>query len=153
MNRRPDAAKPCIRSFALAAAAMLLALPAGCDAGADAPPSRPEIEAFIETTLPPNLVDLHVADESGIDRLMRLRFDAPNEEAGGFAARLLPDGLEAGVDPGLRAMGSDLDWWIAAMPPGAEGGGATAASNRVRKIVSAPADSGARRVWLAVFTQ
>jgi hypothetical protein len=138
----------------LAGAILLPALLAGCEAaGTTRSPTVAEVEAFVGASLPPGIRDLHAAEEAGIDRLMRLRFDAPAGEVDVFAARLVPGGLTPGLDPGLTHMGDTLDWWIDALPPGAAGGSATNAANRSFRLVSAPAAAGFSRVWLVAFTQ
>ncbi|KMO36379.1 hypothetical protein VQ02_15580 [Methylobacterium variabile] len=116
------------------------------------PATTAEIEAFLGTALPPGRSDLRAADEQGIDRLMRLRLDAPEAEAEAFAARLVPGGLARGVDPGLVVLGSGLDWWPAALPEGAAGDEALVAGHRAHKVVVAPSGPGRQRVWVAVFT-
>ncbi|MGF3023116.1 hypothetical protein ACQVP2_09840 [Methylobacterium aquaticum] len=116
------------------------------------PVSVPEIEAFLGVTLPPGHRDLRSADEAGIDRLMRLTFDAPEAEATAFAARLVPGGLTPGDDAGITLFGSGFDGWLTALPEGASGGEVLVAGRRARKVVVAPAGPGLRRVWVAVFT-
>lgn len=116
------------------------------------PVSVPEIEAFLGVTLPPGHRDLRSADEAGIDRLMRLTFDAPEAEATAFAARLVPGGLTPGDDAGITLFGSGFDGWLTALPEGASGGEVLVAGRRAHKVVVAPAGPGLRRVWVAVFT-
>lgn len=116
------------------------------------PVSVPEIEAFLGVTLPPGHCDLRSADEAGIDRLMRLTFDAPEAEATAFAARLVPGGLTPGDDAGITLFGSGFDGWLTALPEGASGGEVLVAGRRAHKVVVAPAGPGLRRVWVAVFT-
>lgn len=119
-------------------------------------PERPvtvsEIEAFLGVPLPPGYQDLHAADEAGIDRLMRLRFDAPEAEAAAFAARLVPEGLIPGADAGIPLLGSGFAGWPSALPEGAAGGETLVAGRRAHKVVVAPSGPGLRRVWVAVFT-
>ncbi|WP_232630596.1 hypothetical protein [Methylobacterium sp. Leaf118] len=117
-----------------------------------AAPTIAEIETFLGVTLPPGHRDLRAADEAGIDRLMRLRFDAPEAEATSFAARLVPGGLTPGLEPGLASFGGGLDGWYAALPEGAAGGEALVAGRRAHKVVIGPAGPGLSRVWVAVFT-
>ncbi|MEH3143807.1 MAG: hypothetical protein PGN34_00240 [Methylobacterium frigidaeris] len=114
--------------------------------------SIPEVEAFLAAPLPPGHRDLWMASETGIDRLVRLRFDAPEAEADAFARRLVPEGLAAGEDPGLGLLGAGARGWIADLPQGAVGGEARPRVDRVVKVVTAPAGPGLRRVWVAAFT-
>lgn len=133
--------------------AALVALPALAACTPAPTTMSPEaIEAFLETPLPPGRRDLRVHTEAGIDRLVLLRLDAPEAEADAFAARLLPKGLEAGVDPGLGSLASAFDGWIAVPPQESAGGQTTIDGRRAVKVVVAPAGSGWRRVWVASFT-
>lgn len=116
------------------------------------PPTVAEIEAFLGAPLPPGQRDLRAADEAGIDRLMRLRFDAPEAEAAAFAVRLVPGGLTPGEEPGLASLSTGLDGWFATLPDGASGGTALVAGRRAHKVVVAPAGPGLSRVWVAAFT-
>jgi hypothetical protein len=106
--------------------------------------------------LPPGHSGLQVAEEAGIDRLMRLSFEAPADEAEAFAAGLVPGGL-APDDPGLAALGVGLEGWPTMMPPGARGG-SRVSPGRAAKVVVAPGGPNrdparpTRRVWAAVFT-
>lgn len=132
-------------------AAILIAVaPVGCSSPQPIP--VPEIEAFLGVPLPRGHHDLRAADEAGIDRLMRLRLDAPEVEADAFAARLVPEGLTAGRDPGIGLFGGGLAWWPSALPEGAAGGETLVSGRRVHKVVVAPAGPGLRRVWVAAFT-
>ena len=121
-----------LRGLSAALFGILLALGPGACAP-DRPPTVPEIEA-------------------GIDRLMRLGFDAPAADADAFATRLVPDGLAPGLDPGLLILGTGLPGWPAAWPKGSAGGETLIPGRRSRKVVVAPAGPGRRRVWVAVFT-
>ena len=136
--------------------ALLVALVAGpLLAACSFPPTTmtPEaVEAFLETPLPASRRDLRTYTEAGIDRLVLLRLDAPEAEADAFAARLVPDGLEAGSDPGLGSLGTSFEGWIAAPPEGSAGGDTMIEGRRSVKIVVAPAEPGWRRVWVASFT-
>ncbi len=145
MSARPAAARSALLLTLLPAAL----LPA-CTPGQ--PVSVPEIEAFIGVTLPPGHRDLRSADEAGIDRLVRLTFEAPEAEAAAFAARLVPGGLTPGDGAGIALLGSGFDGWLTALPEGAAAGGARMAGRRAHKVVVAPAGRGLRRVWVAVFT-
>ena len=102
--------------------------------------------------LPPGYRDLHAADEAGIDRLMRLRFDAPEAEAAAFAVRLVPEGLVLGADAGIPLLGSGFAGWLSALPEGGTGGETLIAGRRAHNVVVAPAGARLRRVWVAVFT-
>lgn len=139
------------RGLPAALLGILLALGPGACAP-DRPPTVPEIEAFLGVALPPGHRDLRAVNEVGIDRLMRLGFDAPAAEADAFAARLVPDGLAPGLDPGLLILGTGLAGWPAAWPEGSVGGETLIPGRRSRKVVVAPAGPGRRRVWVAVFT-
>ncbi|AMB43835.1 hypothetical protein [Methylobacterium sp. AMS5] len=110
------------------------------------------VEAFLATPLPPGRRDLRTYTEAGIDRLVLLRLDAPEAEADAFAARLIPDGLEAGVDPGLGLLSTSFEGWIATPPEGSFGGEAPYDGRRSVKVVVAPAEPGWRRIWVASFT-
>ncbi len=110
------------------------------------------VAAFLETSLPPGRRDMRVYTEAGIDRLVLLRLDAPEAEADAFADRLVPEGLEAGADPGLGSLGKTFDGWIAAPPEGSVGGERPLDGRRAVKVVVAPAEPGWRRVWVASFT-
>jgi hypothetical protein len=121
-----------LRGLSAALFGILLALGPGACAP-DRPPTVPEIEA-------------------GIDRLMRLGFDAPAADADAFATRLVPDGLAPGLDRGLLILGTGLPGWPAAWPKGSAGGETLIPGRRSRKVVVAPAGPGRRRVWVAVFT-
>lgn len=135
----------------LAGRVLALSLPlAAC--APQRPVTVPQIEAFLGVALPPGHRDLRAADEKGIDRLMRLRFDAPEEEAVAFAERLVPEGLVPGEDAGIMVLGSGFEGWPAALPEGAAGGETLVAGRRAHKVVVAPAGPGLRRVWVAVFT-
>ena len=91
------------------------------------PVSVPEIEAFLGVTLPPGHRDLRSADEAGIDRLMRLTFDAPEadvravfteaiEAARKRADEVLQgesDGLEIGIERNDQAPGAPTQLYCA----------------------------------------
>lgn len=121
-----------LRGLSAALFGILLALGPGACAP-DRPPTVPEIEA-------------------GIDRLMRLGFDAPAAEVDAVAARLVPDGLAPGLDRGLLILGTGLPGWPAAWPEGSAGGETLIPGRRSRKVVVGPAGPGRRQVWVAVFT-
>jgi hypothetical protein len=125
-------------------------MPAAC--APERPVALPEIEAFLGVALPPGHRDLRATDEAGIDRLMRLRFDAPEAEAAAFAARLVPEGLVPGEDAGITHLGAGFDGWPTVLPAGAAGGAALVAGRRAHKVMVAPAGGGLRRVFVAVFT-
>lgn len=126
---------------------------AGCSSGRSPAPSRQQIEAFVGAPLPAGMADLHVHDESGIDRLMLLRFDAPADEARVFARKLVANGFEPGIDPSLSTFGKDLDWW-GSVPAGREGesGEATVPGTRSTRVVVVPLPNATSRVWVASFT-
>ncbi len=145
MSARPAAARSALRL-----ALLLVALLAACTPGRPVPVA--EIEAFIGVPLPPGHRGLRSADEAGIDRLMRLTFDAPEAEAAAFAARLVPGGSPPAAVRGSRSSAAGFDGWLTALPEGAAGGEALVAGRRARKVVVAPAGPGLRRVWVAVFT-
>ncbi|KQQ14610.1 hypothetical protein ASF53_08220 [Methylobacterium sp. Leaf123] len=136
--------------------ALLVALAAGpALAACSFPPTTmtpAAVEAFLETPLPPGRRDLRTYTEAGIDRLVLLRLDAPEAEAAAFAAHLVPEGLEAGADPGLGLLSTSFDGWIAAPPEGSAGGERMIGGRRAVKVVVAPAELGWRRVWVASFT-
>lgn len=136
--------------------ALLVALAAGpALAACSFPPTTmtPEaVEAFLETPLPPGRRDLRTYTEAGIDRLVLLRLDAPETEADAFAGHLVPDGLEAGADPGLGLLSTSFEGWIAAPPEGSFGGEKPYDGRRSVKVVVAPAEPGWRRVWVASVT-
>ncbi len=136
--------------------ALLVTLAAGpALAACSLPPTTmtPEaVEAFLEAPLPPGRRDLRVHTEAGIDRLVLLRLDAPEAEVDAFAARLVPGGLEPGADPGLGALATAFDGWIAAPPEGSAGGETLVGGRRAVKVVAAPAEPDWRRVWVASFT-
>ena len=134
------------RALLAAAVALAACTPAPTTMSAEA------VEAFLEAPLPPGRHDLRVFTEAGIDRLVLLRLDAPRAEADAFAARLVPDGLAAGADPGLGTLGTAFEGWIAAPPEGSSGGQTLVSGRRAVKVVIAPAEPGWRRVWVASFT-
>ncbi len=138
----------------LAAAALLLT---GACGGDETMPAIEiaEAETFIETRLPPGARAIRSAGEQGIDTLVLMRFDAPENEALVFAERLLGAPPRTGVDPQIGSMGSGVDWWIETPPAGALGGSATQnATNRTFRILIAPGagDDDTARVWLVAFS-
>ncbi len=125
----PVSARPAAARSALRLALLLVALLAACTPGRPVPVA--EIEAFIGVPLPPGHRGLRSADEAGIDRLMRLTFDAPEAEAAAFAARLVPGGSPpaavrgsrssaagstGGSRPCRRALPAAKRWWRAGAP-------------------------------------
>ena len=140
-----------LRGLPAALFGILLAIGPGACAP-ERPLTVPEIEAFLGVALPPGHRDLHAVNEAGIDRLMRLGFDAPAAEVDAVATRLVPDGLAPSLDPGLLILGTGLPGWPAAWPKGSAGGETLIPGRRSRKVVVAPAGPGRRRVWVAVFT-
>ncbi len=106
----PVSARPAAARSALRLALLLVALLAACTPGRPVPVA--EIEAFIGVPLPPGHRGLRSADEAGIDRLMRLTFDAPEAEAAAFAGPARARGSHPGGGAGITLLGSGFDGWL-----------------------------------------
>ncbi len=106
----------------------------------------------MQFTPPASATRIERYNETGIDALMLLAFEAPAPDAVAFADNLIPGGVRAGQDPGNAYLGAGKPWWFSTFPEGASGGSAEA-SGVTTQVVLGPEADGKRKVWASRFTR
>lgn len=110
-------------------------------------------EQFVGVPIPERATQVRAAGEKGRDELVLLSFEAEDQIARDYAARLLGAVPAPGRDPGLFYLGDGISWWPRRLPPNAEGGEVRRDNNRTIKLLLAPASNQPTRVFVAAFTQ
>lgn len=112
-----------------------------------------DIEDFIGVALPEGAENLRMAEEAGIDRMVRLRFDAPTAAAEQFAAAVVPAALIPNGAPLLAGYGGDLDWWFSEHESGLRSAAAQAETENLAVMLAQKTlDAASTRTWLMAFT-
>lgn len=128
---------------------------AACQETSTVPTTIPIAAAseFIGRSLPTDAARTMAAGDSGLDRLVLMRFDASPIDATTFVTGLLGADATPGRDPGLGYLGAGLDWWPATPPAGSAGGETRTATNRTIKLLVVPGPADRRTVYVAAFSQ
>ena len=102
----------------------------------------------VQTGLPPSARQVWLYENSWLDAIQMLRFDASLSDARTFARSVLGRETLAGEDPRLHNIGREYPWWIRGYPKGAEGGSRNENGLLIDVVLVPNGDQA--RVWILV---